>query len=145
TIQPESLEELLRALEISNESLEQEITEGKINILTMHQAKGLTAKAVVVLAVEDEYLPGRAQGDQLGDERRLLYVSLTRAKHRLFMTYCQKRTGNQKRTGRPAGQNPDTGKPFWTTRRTLTQFLQGGPVAPVSGVVYVQRLEGGRA
>jgi len=72
TIQPESLGELVRALEISNESLEQEITEGKVNILTMHQAKGLTAEAVVVLAVEDEYLPGRAQGDQLGDERRLL-------------------------------------------------------------------------
>ena len=145
TIQPESLEELVRAMEISNESLEQEIAEGKINILTMHRAKGLTAKAVVVLAVEDEYVPGRAQGDQLGDERRLLYVSLTRAEHRLFMTYCQKRTGKQMRTGRPAGLNPETGKPFWTTRRTLTQFLQGGPVAPVSGVVYVQRLEGGRA
>ena len=145
TIHPESLEELVRALEISNESLEQEITEGTINIVTMHQAKGLTARIVVVLAVEDEYLPGRAQGDQLGDERRLLYVSLTRAEHHLFMTYCQKRTGRQMRTGRPAGQNPDTGKPFWKTPRTLTQFFQGGPVAPVSGVVYVRHLEGGRA
>jgi len=145
SIRPGSLEELVRALEISNESLEQEIMEGKINILTMHQAKGLTAKAVVVLAVEDEYLPGRAQGDQLGDERRLLYVSLTRAEHRLFMTYCQKRMGNQMRTGRPAGQNPETGKPFWKPARTLTQFLQGAPVTPVSGVEYVRRLEGGDA
>jgi DNA helicase-2/ATP-dependent DNA helicase PcrA len=143
TIQPHSLEELLRALEISNESLEQEITKGKINVLTMHRAKGLTAKAVVVLAVEDEYVPGRSQGDQLGDERRLLYVSLTRAKHRLFMTFCQERTGKQMRTGRPVGQNPDTGKPFWSKRRTLTQFLQGGPVAPVSGVEYLHRFEGG--
>jgi DNA helicase-2/ATP-dependent DNA helicase PcrA len=132
TIQPENLEDLVRALEISNESLEQEITEGKINILTMHRAKGLTAKAVVVLAVEDEYLPGRAQGDQLGDERRLLYVSLTRAKHYLFMTFCQRRTGQQQHTGRTSG----------TQRRTLTQFLQGAPVTPVSGVEYVQRLEG---
>lgn len=135
TIQPESLEELVRALEISNESLEQEITEGKINILTMHRAKGLTAKAVVVLAVEDEYLPGRAQGDQLGDERRLLYVSLTRAKHYLLMTFCQRRTGQQQHTGRTSG----------TQRRTLTQFLQGAPVTPVSGVEYVRRLEGGDA
>ena len=135
TIQPESLGDLVRALEISNESLEQEITEGKINILTMHRAKGLTAEAVVVLAVEDEYLPGRAQGDQLGDERRLLYVSLTRAKHHLFMTFCQRRTGQQQHTGRTSG----------TQRRTLTQFLQGAPVTPVSGVEYVQRLEGGHA
>lgn len=135
TIQPRSLDELVRALEISNESLEQEITEGKINILTMHRAKGLTAKAVVVLAVEDEYLPGRAQGDQLGDERRLLYVSLTRAKHYLFMTFCQRRTGQQQHTGRTSG----------TQRRTLTQFLQGAPVTPVSGVEYVCRLERGDA
>jgi len=145
TIQPDSLEQLVRVLEVSNESLEQEIVTGTVNILTMHRAKGLTAEAVVVLAAEDEYLPGRAQGDQLGDERRLLYVSLTRAKHRLFMTYCRERTGKQKRTGRPAGQNPDTGKPVWKSCRTLTQFLQGGPVAPVSGVVYIQGLEGGRA
>jgi DNA helicase-2/ATP-dependent DNA helicase PcrA len=135
TIQPGSLEDLLRALEISNESLEQEITEGRINILTMHRAKGLTAKAVVVLAVEDEYLPGRAQGDQLGDERRLLYVSLTRAKHYLLMTFCQRRTGQQQHTGRTSG----------TQRRTLTQFLQGAPITPLSGVEYVRRLEGGGA
>lgn len=135
TIQPESLEELVRALEISNESLEQEIAEGKINVLTMHRAKGLTAKAVVVLAVEDEYVPGRAQGDQLGDERRLLYVSLTRAKHYLFMTFCQRRTGQQQHTGRTSGRQ----------RRTLTQFLQGAPVTPISGVEYVRRLEGSDA
>jgi DNA helicase-2/ATP-dependent DNA helicase PcrA len=90
---------------------------------------------VVVLAAEDEYLPGRAQGDQLGDERRLLYVSLTRAKHYLFMTFCQRRTGQQQRTGHTSGMQ----------RRTLTQFLQGAPVTPVSGVEYVRRLEGGGA
>ncbi len=131
---PETIEQLVRALEVSNESLEQEVEEGRVNILTMHRAKGLTAKAVVVLAVEDEYLPGRAQGDQVGDERRLLYVSLTRAEHHLVMTFCQRRTGQQQHTGRTSG-NP---------RRTLTQFLQGAPVTPVSGVEYVQRLEGGR-
>lgn len=135
TIQPENLEQLVRSLEVSNESLEQEIVKGKVNILTMHQAKGLTAKAVVILAVEDEYLPGRAQGDQLGDERRLLYVSLTRAEHHLFMTFCQRRTGRQQHTGRTGG------KP----QRTLTRFLQGAPVPPASGVDYVRRLERGHA
>jgi superfamily I DNA/RNA helicase len=135
SILPESLEQLVRALEVSNESVEQEIVKGRVNILTMHRAKGLTAKAVVVLAAEDEYLPGRAQGDQVGDERRLLYVSLTRAKHHLYITFCQRRTGRQRHTGRTSGKLP----------RTLTQFLQGAPVTPVSGVDYVRRLEGGHA
>lgn len=125
-----SLEHLLRALEVSDEGLEQEVEEGRVNILTMHRAKGLTAKAVIVVAAEDEYIPGRAGGDQIDDERRLLYVSLTRAKHYLFMTFCQRRTGPQQHTGRTSG-NP---------RRILTQFLQGAPVAPVPGVEYVRQL-----
>ena len=108
-----SIEELVRALEVESENIEQEIEEDNVNILTMHRAKGLTAEAVIVAAVEDQYIPGRAQGDEMGDERRLLYVSLTRAKHNLFITYCDRRTGQQRHTGR------DSGNVF----RSLTRFL----------------------
>jgi len=39
----------------------------------MHKAKGLTAEAVIIVAAEDEYLPGRARREEdIGDERRLL-------------------------------------------------------------------------
>ena len=58
-------------------------------IMTMHQAKGLSADAVFVVAAEDEYIPGRAAGDALGDEGRLLYVSATRARHYLYFTHCR--------------------------------------------------------
>ncbi len=125
-----SLEELVRAVEISSEDIEQEIEEGKVNILTMHKAKGLTAEAVIVVAAEDEYIPGRAVGDAIGDERRLLYVSLTRARHHLFVTFCNRRTGPQRYTGR------DSGRP----RRSLTKFLSGGPISPVDGRAYVNTL-----
>lgn len=125
-----SISDLVRALEVSREDLEQEIDEGKVNILTMHKAKGLTAEAVVIVAAEDEYVPGRAQGDAADDERRLLYVSLTRAKHHLFITYCDRRTGAQRNTGRTAGQ----------PRRSLTRFLRDGPIAPQEGSTYVANL-----
>lgn len=125
-----SISDLVRALEVSREDLEQEIDEGKVNILTMHKAKGLTAEAVVIVAAEDEYVPGRAQGDAADDERRLLYVSLTRAKHHLFITYCDRRTGAQRNTGRTAGQ----------PRRSLTRFLRDGPIAPQEGSPYVANL-----
>ncbi|MCL6508905.1 MAG: ATP-dependent helicase, partial [Bryobacteraceae bacterium] len=131
--EPESVNELVRALEVSREDIEQELEEGKVNILTMHKAKGLTAEAVIVVAAEDEYLPGRAEGEAVDDERRLLYVSLTRAKHYLFITYCERRTGAQRYTGRTSGQ----------VRRSLTRFLQDAPVAPQPGTVYVRNL--GRA
>jgi DNA helicase-2/ATP-dependent DNA helicase PcrA len=136
-----SIEDLVRATEVASEDIEQEIEQGKINILTMHRAKGLTAEAVIIAAAEDQYIPGRAQGDAVDDERRLLYVSLTRAKHQLFVTYCNTRTGRQTRTGRPAGIYPTTGKPFWRQSRTLTCFLQDATLTPQTGTIYLHSLE----
>jgi DNA helicase-2/ATP-dependent DNA helicase PcrA len=126
--EPGSVSELVRALEVSREDIEQELDAGKVNILTMHKAKGLTAEAVIIVAAEDEYLPGRAEGEAIEDERRLLYVSLTRARHYLFITYCERRTGQQGHTGSNPGR----------LRRTLTRFLQGAPIAPVDGKCYVR-------
>jgi DNA helicase-2/ATP-dependent DNA helicase PcrA len=132
--EPNTIDDLVRALEVSREDIEQEIEAGKVNILTMHKAKGLTAEAVIVVAAEDEYLPGRAEGDKIGDERRWLYVSLTRAKHLLFITYCNARTGRQQHSGRNSGQ----------TRRFLTRFLRDAPIAPQPGEAYVRNLAAGR-
>ena len=67
-----------------------------IRIMTMHQAKGLSADAVFAVGVEEEYIPGQGNVDE---ERRLLYVSLTRARHYLFITHCINRTGRQSFTG----------------------------------------------
>jgi DNA helicase-2/ATP-dependent DNA helicase PcrA len=125
-----SVSDLVRATEVVGEDIEQELEQGKVNILTMHRAKGLTAEAVIVAAAEDEYIPGRAQGDAVDDERRLLYVSLTRAKHHLFVTYCDRRTGAQRHTGRTSGR----------VNRTLTRFLHGGPLTPVAGDVFMNNL-----
>ena len=125
-----SIEELIRAIEVASEDIEQELEKGKVNILTMHRAKGLTAEAVIVAATEDQCIPGRAQGNEVDDERRLLYVSLTRAKHHLFVTYCDKRTGRQSHAGR------DTGSVY----RSLSRFLVGCPHTPQGGREFIGRL-----
>jgi len=125
-----SFESFVRATEVASEDLEQEIEKGKVNILTMHRAKGLTAKAVIIAAAEDQYIPGRARGNEIDDERRLLYVSLTRAKHHLFITYCDNRTGPQKYTGRDTGKTP----------RSLSRFLIDCPHDPENGVDYIKNL-----
>jgi DNA helicase-2/ATP-dependent DNA helicase PcrA len=129
-VEATSIADLVRATEVASEDIQQELEEGCVNILTMHRAKGLTAKAVIVAAVEDQYIPGRAEGDAVDDERRLLYVSLTRAKHHLFVTYCDRRTGSQRYTGR------DSGKP----RRSLSQFLVDCPYAPQDGRAFIDGL-----
>ena len=109
------------------------MTEGAVNVLTMHRAKGLSARAVIVMAAEDEYIPGRQEGIAEDDERRLLYVSLTRARERLIVTFANDRRGFQRHTGRTSGQ----------TARTLTRYLRDGPLTPEDGNRHVQELVAG--
>jgi len=126
-----SINQLIRALDIGVKEFEQKIEDESVNILTMHQAKGLTAKAVIVAVAEDQMIPGQNQGSNLDDERRLLYVSLTRAKHFLFITYCDKRTAQQSHTGRNSGD----------PNRSLTQFLQDYSLVPQNGEEFVAHLQ----
>ena len=126
--QTTELEEVLQSINVSVAAFEQDIAEGNIAIMTMHQAKGLSADAVILVGAEDQYIPGR--GDHPDDERRLLYVSLTRARHYLYVTHCQTRTGQQLRTGRPP----------YRRQRTLTRFLTDAPARSEPGDSYVSSL-----
>jgi DNA helicase-2/ATP-dependent DNA helicase PcrA len=93
------LKDIETALHSSRGSLdeaERDPDPDSVQIMTMHSAKGLTAEAVVVAACDDQLVPGETKNKrELDDERRLLYVSLTRAKHFLFVTYARKRLGRQ--------------------------------------------------
>ena len=125
-----SIETLVRSIGVTNDDIEQELEENKVNILTMHRAKGLTAEAVIIAAAEDEYIPGRATGEEIDDERRLLYVSLTRAKHHLFVTYCNNRFGQQSHTG----SNTEN------VARSLSQFLVDCPHPPQNGQAFISKI-----
>lgn len=122
--------DLLSTLNSPLDDKEQEICKDKVNIISMHKAKGLTAKGVIIVGAEDEYIPGNRLGALEDDERRLLYVSLSRAKHYLAITYCNIRTGNQLYTGRTSGQ----------PRRNLTRFLRDCAIEPIDGLKYAQSL-----
>jgi DNA helicase-2/ATP-dependent DNA helicase PcrA len=62
-----------------------------VHLLTLHRAKGLEFDAVYMPWVEEGELPSRrAKGDDLAEERRLLYVGLTRAKRHLLVTWSGK-------------------------------------------------------
>ena len=65
-----------------------EIDADAITLITLHQAKGLEYDAVFLVGLEDGMLPhSRSLEDpaQLEEERRLLYVGMTRARKRLYM------------------------------------------------------------
>ena len=65
-----------------------------VTLATIHSVKGLEFKAVFVCGMEENILPvSRAVGndDDMEEERRLMYVAITRAKERLFLTRSKSR------------------------------------------------------
>ena len=59
-----------------------------VSISTIHSAKGLEWKVVFMISVVDGYIPSfQSMGslDQLEEERRLLYVAMTRAEDKLYI------------------------------------------------------------
>jgi DNA helicase-2/ATP-dependent DNA helicase PcrA len=65
-----------------------------VSLMTLHSAKGLEFKAVTVAGLEDGLLPHfNSQGarEDVEEERRLLYVGMTRARERLFLSCCRRR------------------------------------------------------
>ena len=73
--------------------------EGKVNLSTIHAAKGLEFPVVFIAGAEDGMIPHEKsisdESDEdsgsIEEERRLFYVAITRAREKLFITSCQNR------------------------------------------------------
>ena len=104
----ENLKELIRAMREYNDlqsflehvalatSIDQEWEGAKVNLMTMHAAKGLEFDAVFLPGWEEGLFPHQKSLEEKGDfaleeERRLAYVGITRAKKEAFLSFATKR------------------------------------------------------
>lgn len=97
-----------------------------VRIMTMGGAKGLTVQATIITALEEGIVP--RPDCSLDEERRLLYVAMTRARRFLYGTWARRRRGPTARSGTP--------RAGW--RRTFSPFFRGGSEQSQDGYTYIR-------
>ena len=82
---------------------------GKVNLMTIHAAKGLEFPVVFIAGAEEGIIPhersledenSSLSNDPIEEERRLFYVAITRARDKLYITSCQKRNRRESSSDR---------------------------------------------
>jgi DNA helicase-2/ATP-dependent DNA helicase PcrA len=79
-----------RAVKAVNE----EVPDEAVTLMTLHNAKGLEFPVVFLVGLEENLIPHRSSTGslhELEEERRLLYVGITRAQDDLFLVHCESR------------------------------------------------------
>jgi DNA helicase II / ATP-dependent DNA helicase PcrA len=88
------LENFLEQACLVNDTDAWEADDDRVTLMTMHAAKGLEFPVVFIIAVEEGLLPherSRQSADELEEERRLLFVGLTRAREELHLSLSRYR------------------------------------------------------
>ena len=122
----EGLGRFLSQLQPLSEDLARAQSEG-VRFMTMVSSKGLTVRATIIVGVDNDLIP--RPGQDINEERRLLYVAMTRSTDYLFLTWTNRRQGP---AGRAGNANPG--------RRTFTELLKSGSVESEDGGAFIQRL-----
>lgn len=86
-------DDFIHEVSMANEADTLDNRADRITLMTLHSSKGLEFKCVFITGLEDGILPlyRAKEQNEIEEERRLLYVGMTRAEERLFLTRAQKR------------------------------------------------------
>jgi len=105
-LDPNLYDYLNRITLVSRDNLEDISGQERVNLMTIHAAKGLEFHTVFIAGLEKGLIPharSLEEGEQnMEEERRLFYVAITRAKQRLYLSSCKTR----RRRGSPEEAEP---------------------------------------
>ena len=90
-----SLSGYLTQISLVNDMDDWENDADRVSMMTLHLAKGLEYKVVFLVGLEEGLFPIGETGfdpQELEEERRLMYVGMTRAKERLYLSWAAQRT-----------------------------------------------------
>ena len=88
------LSEFLELIELDRSRFDDaEDPRGRVTLITMHNTKGLEFHRVIITGLDEGIFPSWMSEDDedLEEERRIFYVSITRAKDELYLTTCRTR------------------------------------------------------
>ncbi len=68
-------------------AMQEHADEDSVRLMTIHASKGMEFRTVFLIGCYDGCLPSEREGADPEEERRLLYVAVTRAKDRLYISY----------------------------------------------------------
>jgi DNA helicase-2/ATP-dependent DNA helicase PcrA len=102
-----TIESFLEEVSLVTEMDNTDLSEGGVNLLTLHSSKGLEFEVVCIVGLEEGLLPLEPRDrdryeSEIEEERRLFYVGATRAMERLILTYAV----NRFRWGNYTGGSP---------------------------------------
>jgi DNA helicase-2/ATP-dependent DNA helicase PcrA len=89
-----SLEAFLEELSLKSSLDETNHSEDRMNLMTIHNGKGLEFKVTFLVGLEEDLFPhinSKNTREEIEEERRLCYVGMTRAKEYLYVSYCHTR------------------------------------------------------
>ncbi|MCL1901123.1 MAG: UvrD-helicase domain-containing protein [Firmicutes bacterium] len=86
------LSDYLQSITLISDMEEEAVSDNFVTISTVHAAKGLEYKVVFIAGLDDGIFPiNNSDNYDLEEERRLMYVAITRAKERLYLTRAKSR------------------------------------------------------
>lgn len=88
------LTEFLNYTSLESGELQAKVNQDALQLMTIHSAKGLEFDIVFITGLEEGLCPHEQsliEADGLEEERRLMYVAVTRARENLYLTYAQSR------------------------------------------------------